>query len=59
MFVQLLEKDQHKRLGAKKEKGASEIKNHHCFKFNWKRIENAIEKPPFMPDVNKSYYITN
>jgi hypothetical protein len=44
-----LERDATKRLGSTY--GAIEVKNHRCFNFNWKRIENGIEEPPFLPDV--------
>jgi G protein-coupled receptor kinase len=49
----LLEKDPSKRLGCGDENGTIDnIKNHPCFVFNWKRIEAAVDKPPFIPDVN-------
>lgn len=46
----LLEKNPAKRLGCGP-RAALEVKSHACFKFNWKRIEAAIEEPPFTPDV--------
>lgn len=50
----LLEKDPSKRLGCGPE-GANEIKKHQCFSYNWKRIEAAIEHPPFTPDPKAVY----
>ena len=50
----MLEKDPKQRLGCGGENGRIEdVKNNECFNFNWKRIEAAIEKPPFIPDVRK------
>jgi len=45
-----LEKNPNERLGCT-ESGVKGLKSHPCFSFNWKRIEAAIEEPPFMPDV--------
>jgi len=50
----LLEKDPSKRLGCDSE-GANEVKKHQCFSYNWKRIEAAIEQPPFTPDPKAVY----
>lgn len=49
----LLEKNPEYRLGCKN--GAIQVKTHRCFSFNWKRIEAAIEQPPFMPDPKAVY----
>ena len=46
----LLEKDPNERLGCT-ESGIIGLKKHPCFNYNWKRIEAAIEEPPFVPDV--------
>lgn len=51
MFFKLLEKNPTKRICCGPN-GANDIKSHPCFTFNWKRIEAAIEPPPFVPDVN-------
>ena len=50
LSFKLLEKNPVTRMGCGPE-GAEEIKKHSCFSFNWKRIEAAIESPPFTPDV--------
>ena len=53
-LLQLLRKNPKERLGCGKD-GANEIKSHPCFTFNWKRIEAAIEQPPFTPDPKAVY----
>lgn len=50
----LLEKSPVIRLGCGPS-GAQEVKSHPCFNFNWKRIEAAIEQPPFTPDPKAVY----
>ena len=50
LFLKILQKNPLQRLGCNQD-GANAVKSHHCFKFNWKRIENAMEPPPFLPDV--------
>ncbi|CAF0926250.1 unnamed protein product [Brachionus calyciflorus] len=50
----LLDKNPVSRLGCGPG-GANEVKSHPCFNFNWKRIEAAIEQPPFTPDPKAVY----
>jgi G protein-coupled receptor kinase len=54
----LLEKDPLKRLGCGEDsRTIDDVKNHACFTFNWKRIEAALDRPPFVPDVMENFKI--